>query len=32
MIKWFLHADENKVNNDIVKQENIFRKAGCTVF
>lgn len=32
MIKRFLHAGENKVNSEIVKQENVFRKAGCTVF
>lgn len=32
MIKRFLHTDENKVNSEIVKQENVFRKAGSTVF
>jgi len=31
MIKRFLHADQNTVSNEIVKQKNVFRKAGCTV-
>lgn len=32
MTERFLHADGNKVNSEIVKQGNVCRKAGCTVF